>query len=118
MLPPGYANVAICLLSAPSYCRVLLMVGKGQVVHLLTFIQGLLINASNTKHMGEFLCICLGGVHVCAQNKEYNWDHHTVRGQLFIPSLTSLLLKQESYRASHTIYIRNTFLCMWACMLK
>lgn len=78
MLAPGYANVAICLLSVPSYCRVLLMVGKGQVLHLLTFIQGLLINASNTQHMGEFLCICLGGVHVCAQNKEYNWDHHEV----------------------------------------
>lgn len=65
----------LCVLAVPSYCRVLLMVRKGQVVHLLTFIQGLLINASNTQHMGEFLCICLGGVHVCAQNKEYNWDH-------------------------------------------
>lgn len=36
-------------------------------MHLLTFIQGVLINASNTQHMGEFLRICLGAVHVCAK---------------------------------------------------
>lgn len=67
MLRPGYANIALCLPSVPSYCRVLMMVGKGQVMHLLTFIQGLLINASITQHMAEFVHICLGSVHVCAQ---------------------------------------------------
>lgn len=35
-------------------------------MHLLTFIQGLLINASIMLHMAEFVHICLGSVHVCA----------------------------------------------------
>lgn len=53
--------------SVPSYCRVTMMFGKGQVMQLLTFIQGLLINASITQHMAEFVHICLDSVHVCAQ---------------------------------------------------
>lgn len=36
-------------------------------MHLLTFIQGLLINASITQHMVEFVHICLSSMRVSAQ---------------------------------------------------
>lgn len=57
MLPSEHANVAVCLLTLPFCYYVMMMFGKGQVMHLfiLTFHQELLISASITQHMARFV---------------------------------------------------------------
>ncbi len=50
-------NVVVCLLTFPFCYHVVMMFGKGQVKHLLTitFHQELLISASITQHMAQFV---------------------------------------------------------------
>lgn len=78
VLPSEHANAAVCWPTLPFCCYVMMMFGKGQVMHLLnlTFHRELLISASITQHMVEFvwMCVMVGlCVSVCVCRWVTNW---------------------------------------------